>query len=208
MIQRNLWRASRHIAPRISQRTLITPPRQSPAFIRLPALQPPSTRLSSRWYSDSADAKKTLKENGDASDVSKSSEKSSSPSESQPSEVQTLKVELEAKNKEIIDLKVMPSPQHNYDFPNNATRTSISVLSQTTATYKTARNAKCNPRETLPCKTSQKTSSPASTTSSMHWALFPPSAFPRLLLHHRTPCPQTSYKRYTKTLFHCIKGCN
>jgi hypothetical protein len=114
MIQRNLYRASRHIAPRISQRTFITPPRQFPALIRLPAFQPPNTKLSSRWYSDAADTKTTSKENGDAGNVSKSSEQSPSPSESQPSEAQTLKIELEAKNKEIIDLKVESSPQNQY----------------------------------------------------------------------------------------------
>jgi len=113
MIQRNLYRASRHIAPRLSQRTLITPPRQSPAFIRLPALQPSSSRLSSRWYSDAAETKTTPTENGEAGDASKSSESSAS-----PLEVQTLKAELESKNKEIIDLKVPPSPRHKL-YPSN-----------------------------------------------------------------------------------------
>ena len=107
MIQRSLYRTSKHIAPRISQRTLITPPpRLSPAFIRLPAVQQSSTRLSSRWYSDAAEAKTTPTENSEAGEASKSSEKPPS-SESQPSETQTLKAELEAKNKEIIDLKVL-----------------------------------------------------------------------------------------------------
>src|SRR5579871_1204180 len=106
MIQRSLCRASKHIAPRISQRTLITPPRQSPAFILLSARQPPSTRLSTRWYSDVVETKTTSKENGDTGDFSKSSENSSSSSMPQPSEAQIMKAELEAKNKEIIDLKV------------------------------------------------------------------------------------------------------
>ena len=110
MIQRSLYRASRHIAPRISRRTFITPPRQSPAFIRPLAFQPPSTRLSSRWYSDAVEAKTAPKEDGEARDASKSSENPLSPSESQPSEAQTLKTELETKNKEIIDLKVAPFP--------------------------------------------------------------------------------------------------
>ena len=202
MIQRNLCRASRHIAPRISQRTLITPPRQSPAFIRLPALQPPSSRLASRWYSDAAETKTTPKENGEAGGASKSSEKSPS-----PSEVHTLKAELESKNKEIIDLKVAPSPGHNSTLLT-ITRTSTSVPSQTIATYKTAQNAKCNPREILPSRTSQRTSSPASTTSSTPSSPFPPSASPRLPLHRRTPRPPTSYQRYTRTLFRFIKDCS
>ena len=114
MIQRSLLRASRQVAPRIPRTatspllSFSAPPRPSSILSRLPALQPSSTRLSSRWYSDTAQARTEPKGASKADDAQKSSESSKkSESSEQSSDVQALKTDLEAKNKEIADLKVL-----------------------------------------------------------------------------------------------------
>jgi hypothetical protein len=93
MIQRNLLRASKSLGTTLPNRTLTAPLRHSSPFIRSPAIQSPFSRVASRWYSDAAEAK-PAKGEGDK------------PAAEGPSEVETLKKSLEAKNKEVVDLKV------------------------------------------------------------------------------------------------------
>jgi hypothetical protein len=93
MIQRNLLRASKSLSTSLPQRTLATPLRRSSPFLRYPAYQPSINRIASRWYSDSAETKTEAKE-------------AEKPALEGASEVQTLKSSLEAKNKEVIELKV------------------------------------------------------------------------------------------------------
>jgi hypothetical protein len=103
MLSRNIVRASSS-----SIRALRTQP-QKPfssfvrpsSFLSARSAAPPlSTRLSSRWYSDAAESKPAAK-GEDA--VKDEATKSASP---QAAEVEALKKDLEAKNKEVIDLKV------------------------------------------------------------------------------------------------------
>jgi molecular chaperone GrpE len=91
MIQRSLLRASRSVNTRLPSRTFTSLRSVSP-FLRPQLVSPSSSRIASRWYSDAAPAKEEAKPE--------------EPSKTEGAEVEALKKELEAKNKEIIDLKV------------------------------------------------------------------------------------------------------
>jgi molecular chaperone GrpE len=91
MIQRSFLRASRSVNIRLPSRTL-TPLRSPSPFLRPQSISLSSSRIASRWYSDAAPAK----EEGKPDEATKT----------ESTEVEALKKDLEAKNKEIIDLKV------------------------------------------------------------------------------------------------------
>jgi molecular chaperone GrpE len=91
MIQRSLLRATKSVNTRLPSRTFTSLRTASP-LLRPQSISPSSSRIASRWYSDAAPAK----------DETKADE----PAKAETSEVEILKKDLEAKNKEIIDLKV------------------------------------------------------------------------------------------------------
>jgi hypothetical protein len=93
MIQRSLLRASRSVNTKLPSRTFTSLRTASP-FLRSQSISPSSLRIASRWYSDAAPAKEEAKPDEAA--------------KTESTEVETLKKDLEAKNKEIIDLKVCP----------------------------------------------------------------------------------------------------
>ncbi|KAF2433978.1 putative mitochondrial co-chaperone GrpE [Tothia fuscella] len=97
MIQRNLLRVSRSLNANLPNRTISTPLRRSSPSIRYPAISSSSGRITSRWYSDTTEAKKD-----EAKEPEKKAEAAHSTS---AAEVEKLKKDLEAKTKEAVELK-------------------------------------------------------------------------------------------------------
>lgn len=95
MIQRSLLRASKAVNIRLplTSSTSFTSLRTASPLLRPQTIAPSSSRIASRWYSDAAPEKKE-------------EAKPDQPPKSESTEVESLKKDLEAKNKEIIDLKV------------------------------------------------------------------------------------------------------
>ena len=100
MLSRTIFHASKSSirAPRTQlQKSFSSFTRPSAFPISRSAAPPLSTRLSPRWYSDAAETKPA-----DKSEASTKDEAASPP----VAEIEALKKDVEAKNKEIIDLKV------------------------------------------------------------------------------------------------------
>jgi hypothetical protein len=143
----------------------------------------------------------------------------------QNTEVETLKKDVEAKSKEIIDLKVSIPNHHGKGFNgedslpgslnakmarNDANiqlqRINISVPSQTTAISKTAPSAKPKRPATLPSKNLHAISSHPSTISSMHSGASQLASSP---LRPRPPRPtlrNIRRKRFIQTWSICTRA--
>lgn len=142
-------------------RNSLARPQFQPSKLSLPAAS--SRPATSRWYSSEPEAKKE----GEAASKDAAAE-------------DPAKKELEAKNREIVDLKVCLSHFAAANATTNVTsRTNTSALSLNFVRCKTAQSEICKLPKTSPSPSSQKTSSTQSTTSTEPSPLYQQKCLPR-----------------------------
>lgn len=165
MIQRSLLQQSRAISSHLRTRPIPLPSRFYSPPTRISPLAA-SRALTSRWYSSETQPEPTT---GESASIT---EQAVPEAETVPPTEDPLKKEVETKNREIIDLKVLLASPNLHSLPNlfSSHRTNTSAPSPTSATCKTARSATSLRRGISPSRASLRTSSTAWTTWTVRWA--------------------------------------
>lgn len=104
MLSRAVFRSSRAVSSRLSAQVASPSIRAQSPLLRAsvaPAAAISPLRAASRWYSESAEANKDEKKQEETKDEKKEGEQAK-----EPSEVDKLREQVEAKNKEVLELKV------------------------------------------------------------------------------------------------------
>lgn len=104
MLSRTIFRSSRTASSRLSAQVASASLRAQSPLLRASVAPAPTVsplRIASRWYSESAETNK-----GANKEEKKAEEKKEGEQAKEPSEVDKLKEQVEAKNKEVLDLKV------------------------------------------------------------------------------------------------------
>ncbi|KAF4303859.1 GrpE nucleotide exchange factor [Botryosphaeria dothidea] len=103
MLSRTIFRSSRTASSRLSAQVASASLRAQSPLLRASVAPAPTVsplRIASRWYSESAETNK-----GANKEEKKAEEKKEGEQAKEPSEVDKLKEQVEAKNKEVLDLK-------------------------------------------------------------------------------------------------------
>lgn len=103
MLSRTIFRSSRTASSRLSAQVASASLRAQSPLLRASVAPAPTVsplRIASRWYSESAETNKEANK-----EEKKAEEKKEGEQAKEPSEVDKLKEQVEAKNKEVLDLK-------------------------------------------------------------------------------------------------------